>query len=187
MALNRIRVAWAGPGLIGPGVSTFYMLTTATTGPSDLVTFFTAIKALFPTGTTLTIPSVGDTIDETTGAITGAWAIPGGATVTATGTGVFALGTGIRVKWTTAGIHAGRRVRGETFLVPCTSATFDGTGNVGAATVSAVTTAAGNLLLTNPGVFKIWSRPKVGASGIQTGILGAVVPYLPTSLRSRRV
>lgn len=186
MALDRIRVAWGGAPVVGPGVSTFYMDPAASSGPGDLVTFFTAIASAFPTPLTWTIPGLGDTIDETTGAITGTWSHTGGAIVAATTTQDFLLGAGARMKWTTAGIHAGRHVQGQTYLVPMVYSMFGSDGLMNGTGHSVLITAAGNLMLVHPNVFYIWSRPKTGVLGAKTPILGAILPYVPTALRSRR-
>ena len=69
MSIVRVRVEWNGlAGL--PGISTFYVGTTDA-DISELVTFYTAIKGLFPNGLNWTIPSVGDVLDEATGELEG--------------------------------------------------------------------------------------------------------------------
>lgn len=183
--MNRLRVAWSGPGVAGPGLSTFYTVN-GTMDPSDFVTFFTAIAGLLPDDVQLTIPSAGDNITEIGGAITGGWTAPGGGVVNGSSSSVFALGTGARIVWDTAGIRNGRHVRGVTYLAPLVTAAFDTSGRLAASAQTTLTNAANALRTALGGNLVVWSRPKGVQAGIQSAVTGVIVPETPTSLRSRR-
>lgn len=185
--LARLRVEWAGNGIVGPGLSTFYF-DPADTGAADAVeTFFGALNpVLFPAGLTITVPSSGDIITDTNGELSGTWSDPGtGGTITGTGSGDYALGVGMRVKWTTGSIFRGRRVKGSTFIVPIMGAIFDSTGTIDSATVSSASAAA-QAMVTGGVTFKVWSRPGEGYAGSSSDITGGSVPDKVSWLRSRR-
>src|SRR6187455_3059900 len=114
----RVRAVWAGAGVTGPGVSTFYFNEIHSGFVSDVATYFNAWSTWIPTGITVTISNTGDLLDVATGQISGTWTDGGTAVATMGGAGVYAQGVGARVKWSTAGIRNGRRVRGSTFMVP---------------------------------------------------------------------
>ena len=78
--MRRLRVTWNGLGGL-PGLSTFYY-GVSTPNVSDAVTFFTAIRTLFPTGLSWDIPSSGDEIDDATGQLTGGWVGSGAVSYT---------------------------------------------------------------------------------------------------------
>lgn len=183
--MNRLRVTWSGPGVAGPGLTTFYSVN-GSMDPSVFVVFFDALKTLIPDDVQLTIPSAGDNVSESNGAITGAWTAPGGAVVSGSSSGTFALGTGVRIIWDTGGIRNGRHVRGTTFLAPTVSTAFDTTGRMAVAVQTQITTAANNLRTAMGGNLVVWSRPKGVQAGIQSAVTGVIVPETPTSLRSRR-
>lgn len=177
-------MTWNGLGGL-PGVSTFYY-GVASPNVSDAVTFFNAIKALFPNGLSWDIPSSGDEIDDSNGALTGSWLGSGGGTVTATGGSLpYAAGVGARVRWDTTTIVGRRRLRGSTFLCPILSAKFDTAGTIDSTALTTLQTAASAFAAS--GVAKeIWHRPVNGSGGTSAPINSAVVPDRVTSLRSRR-
>lgn len=189
--MRRCRVSWDGlPGL--PGLSTFYF-GVASPNVSALVTFFTAIKALFPSALSWTIPSSGDEIDDASGALTGGWVGSGGGTVTATGgAGAYAAGTGCQVQWQTGVVAHGRRIKGSTFLVPTVVGMYDTNGTLTSANQTTVQTAA-NALVASGVAWGIWQRPKkdpvshvVTRVGLYAATNAATVPDRVTSLRTRR-
>src|SRR6478736_793449 len=184
MPMRKVPVAWqTGPG--GVGVSVFYT-PFGTDATVDIGTFFNAIKAQFPTGISWDIPASGDVVDEATGLITGAWTAGTAATITGTAVGVFAAGTGAYVKWQTAGIVGGRRVRGRTFLAPLITGAFDNIGTIATAPLSTFNSAASALAAT--GKLLIWHRPTdtPRTNGSQHAVVAATVPDKVTSLRTRR-
>lgn len=185
-SLARLRVTWSGSPVVGPGVSTFYF-DPADTGASTLVrNFFNAAPLLFPAGLTLTIPSGGEIITDTTGDLSGTWNDPGsGGTVNGANTGDFAKGVGMQVRWQTGGIVGGRRVVGSTFLCPIAGAIFDVDGTVDNASITS-TQAAANTMIGGAVTFKVWSRPTASRAGTSNDITSAVVPDRVSWLRSRR-
>lgn len=187
--LWRLRAAWSGAGVVGPGLSTFYFTSSMIGGSDDVQAFFQAIKANIPSSVTIVVPADGDIIEDTTGELIGTWSEPGtGGTTVGTFAGDFARGVGARVRWTTAGVYRGRRVKGTTFLVPIGSALFGLDGLLDPATQTALQTAASALVTAQPEL-RIWSRPVsgVGATpGESNAITSAAVPNTVTWLRSRR-
>lgn len=201
---SRVNVAWQNwPG--APGVSTFFISGSIAQAHVDAIrTFFNALVTYFPTGMTIQVPSTGDVIDDSTGAISGAWSVATTPTVvTGTSSAAYAGNAGMCIHWLTSGIIGGRRLRGRTFIVPMTSLAFEANGSPTAAAITALTNA-GNALVTALGVsFSVWSRPVVahtkydrktgagtavpGKSGSTATVTGVRVPDLAISLRSRRV
>lgn len=203
MAIQRVNCAWQNwPG--APGVSTFWFTTISQAKVDALRAFFNSCAALIPNNLTIQVPGSGDYVDEGTGAIGGTWAVGTTPTVvTGTGAGAYAGNAGLIIHWLTAGIVAGRRLRGRTFLVPTIATTFETNGSPTSAAITTLTNA-GNTLLAAVGTdMVVWSRPvkahtkynpKTGAStavaaraGSASAINGIRVPDLSISLRSRRV
>jgi hypothetical protein len=185
MALRRVPVTWTtGPG--GIGVSVFYS-PFGTDATVELGAFFNSIKAFFPPAVSWNVPSSGDVVDDVTGLITGAWT--GGTTgsIVGTGSGAYAAGTGCYVRWQTAGIVAGRRVKGRTFLAPMIGNSYQSDGTILDATLATINAAA--VTLVGFGKTSIWHRPSAkGANdGVSFPVIGSTGPDKVTSLRSRRV
>lgn len=185
-SLARLRVTWTGSGIVGPGVSTFYFDPADTGASTRVLAFFNTAPLLFPDKVTITVPSGGEIITDTTGELSGSWNDPGtGGTVTGTNTGDFAMGVGMQVRWQTGGIVGGRRVVGSTFLVPIASGIFDVNGTLDTATVTAEQSAA-NTMIGGAVTFKVWSRPTPSRVGSSNDITSAIVPDRVSWLRSRR-
>lgn len=182
--MRRLRVEWNGlSGL--PGISTFYV-GPASPNVSAFVTYFNAVKALFPSALTWNIPSSGDEIDDATGALTGSWVGSGGGSVVATG-GVnpYAAGVGYVTSWQTGIIHGGRRVKGRTFMAPTVTGMFDTNGTLTGPNL-ATAQAAASALAASGVAWGVWSRPTVGRAGLYCAVNAATVADQVTSLRSRR-
>lgn len=182
--IRRIRVLWGGiPGM--PGYSLFYA-SAAADATADLVTYFNAIKARFPSGLSWTVPPTGDTLDDATGTLNGSWSGAGAGIVTSTGTGAYAAGVGAYSAWVTNAIVGGRRLRGRTFLAPLLGTNYDNTGTIDPTQLTTFATATSTLAAT--GKLVVWHRPSgPGASnGSSSLITAGVVPDVVTSLRSRR-
>lgn len=183
--MDRVRVAWSGANTTGPGLSTFYFAG-ASANPAALVAFFTAIKGAFAPNITWTIPGTGDKVDSETGDLIGTWTVAGGGVVNSSGAGAFTRGAGARVVWNTAGIYRGRRVKGTTYLTGLYGGVYDSNGQVGAATVGSILTAATTLLAATTPNLGIWSRPRLGTAGEFNSVTGSTVPSEVSWLRSRR-
>lgn len=187
--LKRVRCTWAGGGVTGPSVSTFYFSSTATGFPASLQTFFQAIKANLPDDVTITVPNTGDTVRDTDGVLQGVWTDAGGSTTTGTNVGVFAKGSGARIQWITGGIRDGRRQIGSTFIVPSAGSTMDTQGKVESGNLTILQNAASALVTATTPNFLIWGKPhsKAAADGVSTPVLAALARSEATQLRSRRV
>lgn len=182
--LRRVVVDWqTGPG--GAGVSVFYTAD-PNDATADLGTFFNAIKGLFPTYVSWSIPSAGDTINSATGALVGAWSGGTSASITGTGSGASAAGTGMYVRWLTGTIIGGRKFIGRTFLCPVAVGGYASDGTLDSANQAAVQSAV-NTLVTN-GDLVLWHRPSSpgAGDGNVANISAGVVPDKVTSLKSRR-
>lgn len=186
-SISRLRVAWSGNVVVGPGLSTFYFATgSPTNAPSVVTTFFTAIRSMFPAGLTWTVPDGGDLIEESSGSLTGTWTGDAGGTVTSSSTGNFAQGVGARVSWMTDAIRGGRRVRGTTFLVPLRSSQWDDQGTLDSAGVTTLSDAANALMANADWNLLVWSRPRPGLSGLGVPVARVEIPDKISWLRSRK-
>jgi hypothetical protein len=164
--------------------------------PAATMTWLNAIKANFPPSLTFTVPNGGDTILDANGSLIGTWADGGGGTVTGTGVGGFLKGTGVRVVWGTAGITAGRRVKGTTFLVPLQGTDFDASGALAPASLTSLNTPTQSFLTAMGGALMIWSRPFAGdttpghvrpaRAGTSHAATSATIPSTVSTLRTRR-
>lgn len=195
-SLNRIRVLWQGSPVVGPGLSTFYLASAPDTVSGNLVTFFNALKLMFPAPLQWVVPSSGDKIDSATGALAGSWSTgTGGGTVVATGTSAYAAGVGAQIRWRTNGIVGGRRVVGSTFLVPIVTPGYDTSGTLENTNRGAIVTAATALLTAEPSL-TIWSRPvppptppatsPTARAGEANTVIALDVPDRVSWLRTRR-
>lgn len=184
--ISRVPVEWNGlTGL--PGVSVFYAGVSTNLDVSSLVTFFNAIRGLFPPGLSWTVPAAGDTLDSVTGGILGSWTATGAASVNANGTaGPYAAGVGCRIFWNTTTVVGRRRLRGSTFMVPLLGSTYDSNGTINAGPLSTIQTAA-NALVASGVPWQVWHRPRNQAGGVVDAFNGAIVPDRVATLRSRRI
>lgn len=190
--IDRVRVVWEGlSGL--PGVSTLYFLD-ATSAMDDVHDFYDAFAGGLPSPLTITVQSAGDTIEDTTGNLAGAWAastVPD--PIECTGLTTYAGGTGLVVRWLTQGIVAGRRVQGRTFMVPLSSNNYDA-GSLTPGILAPARAAASAFVAAQSGNLVVWSQPHVprpgdekpARAGSHAAVTAAVVPDLAAVLRSRR-
>jgi hypothetical protein len=182
--IKKIPVLWGGLSNL-PGYSLFYS-SASTDVTTDLATFFTAIKALFPSGLTWNIPSSGDTVEDSTGAIVGSWT---GTSAQVSGSGgalAYAAGSGAYTVWGTSLIIGRRRLKGRTFLCPVLSSTYSTGGQIVPTAITTLTNAASTLVTASKLV--LWHRPTktAPASGLSGLIVTSAVPATVTSLKSRR-
>jgi len=182
--LRRLPVTWSGlTGL--PGVSIFYSDFGVDAGAS-LAPFFSSISNRFPNGLSWSLPASGDVIEDTTGAVTGAFT--SGTTVSQTGSGgagAYAAGVGIAITWQTDDIFNGRRLKGRTFMCPLLASEFQTDGTVTAACITTLSAAATTLVATDD--LRIWHRPSPGGSDGDSGaVVGFSIADRVTALRSRR-
>ena len=187
--VNRMRVVWGGSPVVGGGVSTFYFSPGATGFPADMLTFFNAIKAVFQTTVTWTIPNTGDQLEDTTGGLAGVWVSSGGGTTAGTvSTGGTPGGSGVRVRWLTSGMTRGRRVVGTTFFVPVNGGQWNSDGTPSSGMAALFTSAATALIAAQP-TLRILTRESAPglADGHSSPVIASAFPLRASSLRSRRV
>lgn len=200
-AIQRVRVAWTG-FVGGPGVSTFY--TDDFAGFSGAFsTLMASLKDSIPDTVKITVPNSGDTIDDTTGALLGSWNGTSGFFVQCTGDGHHAAPAGYMIKWETGAIHNGRRVRGRTFIVPCSSNIYDADGTLIPAFLTGKQTALDTFVASMGTTLKVWQRPraatpswtdvkgrthlaKSATDGWASFVTSATIPDKTVVLRSRR-
>lgn len=190
--LNRLVIDWSGPAIVGRAVTVLHFDGSDNAAPpvAAVKAAFEAAKVFIPVGNTLTFPTSGDQITDTTGALSGVWTATGGGTVTGTGDTLCAAGVGACIGWTTGGIVTGtkgpRKVRGRTFLVPITGAFFDAQGTLSAACLTTLNTLAASLMASGP--LAVWHRPTTagGTDGNSYGVQSYKVRDKVAYLSSRR-
>lgn len=191
MAIDKLISRWTGFSG-APGFTVMYFQDTQTTAPADMRAFWDGVKSALPTNVTITVDGSGDTIDEATGDLVSVWTGTAPAPVVGTGAGVYAAPAGAMVRWNTAGIVAGRRVRGKTFLVPAISAAYAGDGSLDAADITVIQTAADALIAAAGSTPVVWARPFAGGVGVPArvgsfhNITTATIPDKAVVLTSRR-
>lgn len=126
-------------------------------------------------------------IDSDTGEITGYREITPGSPISGAGNGAYAGPVGAVVNWRTSDLRNGRRIRGRTFLVPLSTASFDTDGTLTDTARGQVTSFAGTLAGGDlDSEFGVWSRPIGGSGGVFASATGYSVPDMAAVLRSRR-
>ena len=187
MALQRLRCEWTGSGVEGPGLTTFFAEADGTLAISVGATgFFTAVRTMLPSGTSIYVPNGGDVIDELTGTLIGQWGTSGGTTITGNGSGAHAGGVGARVVWETDTIRGGRRVRGSTFVVPIVVARYETNGTIDSTAITAMEQGIADMLVQVPTQMRVWSRPRPGLAGAGVQVQRGSAPDKVSWLRSRR-
>jgi hypothetical protein len=153
--------------------------------------FITTVKQSFPVDVSFAVPSEGDTIDPTTGNLTGAWSAGTPATLVGGSNSVYAAPAGACISWTTNSIVTGiggrsRRLRGRTFLVPLASPVYQTDGSLEPATLGIMRTAASALWVAAE--LAIWHRPtSSGATdGLWSDVTASDVKDRVAILTSRR-
>jgi hypothetical protein len=192
---NIFRVTFTWNGFTGaPGFTNmFYDDSTGTAQQAAditrafLVGCLTQAPATLPTGCSVVGPTSVDTVEPATGTLINTTAITQPAQINGTATGNFASSTGACVTWLTAGIVAGHRVRGRTFLVPLAAAAFTSTGGLAPAYQTALSAAVTTLLAASPDLV-VWRRPisQAAGGGGTNAVLAARVPSKSAVLTSRR-
>jgi hypothetical protein len=194
--IHRVRVGLTG--FIGaPGVCTFYGLD----GPAlqaPLRQFFAACKSQFPLDVQIKVETNGDVLDPATGKITNTWIGTDQPIVQGSSGGVYVAPVGILVRWLTAVVADGKRVRGRTFLVPGSGDSYDIAGQVNPAAQGVVAVAAAAFVAAASPSLIIWHRPFKGSAATATrparpahigsaaGVTGSGVGTKAVVLRSRR-
>jgi hypothetical protein len=182
--ISKITVDWQVPSG-GSGSNTFYALD----GPgveSGLETAYNSIKSYVPVGVTWGLHRGGEILDPLNGTLVGDWGTSVVAGSSPTGTGVWANGVGLSLRWETGTIMDGHRLRGRTYIVPIVSSAFGPDGNILASVETAFNTAFQQVITSHPGQLVVWHRPKdPRAGGFSVATTVAVRPK-PAILRTRR-
>lgn len=183
----RVRTDWSG-GAVAGSLSTHYFGPNASAATAadaqavvDLVrNFWTALNPGIQAGIVWTTESVVDQLDDVGGLLLGSF-----ATVARTGTGSTAgdplpYQTQGLVRWNTATVADGHRLRGHTFI-PAPLESENGAGAPAVAYVTRLGTAAAAMLAAAPYQLVVWHRPihdaagalvRPGSNGIVTGGAG---------------
>jgi len=192
--MYRINASWQNwPG--APGLTTFYQdPAVAQPNPGAVRSFFNSLISYLPPGLTVTVASSGDLIEEDRGTLAGTWsATPAPTVVTGIGTGAYAGNAGAVVHWLTSTVVRTRRLRGRSFIVPLVNTAYDGSGSLSTAFMTQLQSAADGLVNATPGHLVVWNRPikakgqPATVLGSKGPVIGARVPDLAVSLRSRRI
>lgn len=103
------------------------------------------------------------------------------------GSGGYSAASGAVINWNTSDYRAGRRIRGRTFMVPLSSASYDAEGTLSTAALEDMRGFA-DALIGDGGQpeLGVWSRPRNGAGGVFATVVSASVPDKVAVLRSRR-
>lgn len=199
--LERIRATWSGfPG--APGVSTFYATNASVVQP-QINDLFGALTGVVPASISILTESSGDVIESTTGEIQSTWTSAVTAALTGQSSGQYAAPVGAQIQWLTPGRFSGRRLVGKTFIVPLSGFSFQADGSLTVEALSALNTAANNLVVAAAGNFKVYQRPqqatpswtdvhgrlhpaKLARAGGFGSVIGHRVPDKAVVLRSRR-
>ena len=183
--IMRHRTTWTG-FVGGPGVTTLYWDAATAVNLPAWNAFLLAIQARFPTVVTWQSQNQGDVLESTTGVISGSWSGPAQAAVSGTAVGTYGAPIGMVVNWRTAGVVAGRRVRGRSFLVPMSGNSVDNDGSIIAAALTTVRGALATFQAAAAPGLQVWSRPEGGGGGSNHTVTSADVPDKTVVLRSRR-
>jgi len=175
--LKRVTSVWSGlPGL--PGTTTLYFHEDGVSTHDQVaavVTFFNAIKAYLKSGCVVTVNSVAEIIDSTTGLATGLDDTGAGAAVSGTSAGdKLPPSTQALVQWRTGVFFTGRELRGRTFIGALTE-NENASGLPSSTLTTALTSAATTLLGSNLAVFsptkKEWASVTSGLAWSEWAVL----------------
>ena len=191
--LWRVTVGWSG-GKIGTGFTNLFFtegISTAQLANDAVRAFFTTALGTsgqqLPSGITLTFPTSIDVLEPATGILVTTVGVTTPGTVVGSDPGVYAAPAGACVTWRTAGVVAGRRVRGRTFLVPLGASALQADGTPSALFMSDLNTAAAGLIAAAPELV-VWHRPSslAAGDGAPYPVLGFMANDKIAMLTSRR-
>lgn len=193
----RTNALVTGSGLLGGGLSTMYWapgsVGGSTADASDCLARFRGLWVSIAPRLSSTISFVFDqtvlAIEATTGVLTGSFtAAPALTVVGGSGSEPLPRQTQGLIRWGTASVINGRRVRGRTFVPGVQEGDNDGTGSPLAALVTALTTAGATIFVAGATSSEacIWHRPVGGTGGASPDITSAAGSPTWAVLRSRR-
>lgn len=187
MPLQEYVVRWAG-ARVGAGASVFHFQSVAGSAAAQPLAnavraMFFSLIAAFPDDISFSFDSEVRELSEA-GALLAAYPITAPPTTGGSSSAAFASGTGLMVRHNTGVILGGKRVRGRTFMVPVSSASFTTNGDVLASTVSAFNAAFATLITAANGVgapFSVWSR----ANAAIVPVVSSATQVRPSTMKTR--
>lgn len=192
MRLHRVVVEWAGTCVVGRAVNVLHFDATEQDAPpvAAIRDAYQAMSAQLPSGVTVRVPGSGETIEDSTGDLTGVWNDAAPAVVVGGVVPQAAAGVGACVTWNTGGIVTGtagpRRLRGRTFLVPLANACFDSDGTLTGPALASINAFGAGMIAA--GGFGVWHRPSSAAAtdGTSSSVLSYSLRDKVAVLTSRR-
>lgn len=193
MPLDQVRVTASLPRG-GAAFTNFYFGASTPANLSALGAFYTALKSLYQSTITWTIPGSGNTISELNGKLLGSWSAAAPAPVAGTASASGSDLSGLLITWQGATVVDNHRPQGKFMLVPISSLAYAADGSITTATVNTANAAAAAFLSASAG-FAIWHRPVYNRSvtpptltrpGDIVAVASGVCRNYPTVLRSRR-
>lgn len=192
MHLHRVVVEWSGPSVVGRAVNVLHFAgDNPLNSVAAILSAYANLDAILPGGVSIRVPGSGDTIDDTTGALTGVWSATGSGTTSSSGAGNAGGGVGACISWTTGGIVTGasgraHKLRGRTFLVPLAAQYLGNDGHWTTNAMAQLTACASGLQAAGP--LAVWHRPttKGGSNGTSYGVISNRVTSKVAFLSSRR-
>ena len=158
--IDRIRVSLTGFNG-APGVCTFY----AINAPSVIgfvQSLWTAVITKMPTVVAAQVEGFGDTIEDTTGVISGSWSIAQPPQLHGGASGPYSAPSGACLTWLTGTVLDGRRVRGRTFLVPMSDTFYAADGRINPSDAVDLNAACAQYVQNLGGAGVVWHRPYAG-------------------------
>jgi hypothetical protein len=196
----KIKLRWQGFAG-GPGYSNFFFMDKASGSPTPVTAqdaannvqnFGAYVRTHLPIEASLQVQSDVEVIESTDGRLVDVFnvntmALLQGQAVSAP----YSAASGAVITWRTAGVRAGRRVRGRTFIVPLANSVYQADGTLSSSFITGMTTnlsGAGWLASTNTALLGVYARPSIkGATdGEFHTVTGFNIPDKVAVLRSRR-
>lgn len=192
MDMLRVTAVWSGfTG--GPGYSNFFfaggggLISDAQQVSDRVADAFSELGGYIPAGVSIrTAPEVA-VIDSDTGMATGYHNVDqASASINAQGDN-YAGPAGAVLTWRTDDVRFGRRIRGRTFIVPMTTASYEDDGTLSSNALGALRDFADHMTSWDfDSEFGVWSRPRDGEGGVFASVTSYSVPDRVSILRSRR-
>ena len=198
MSFIRIKVNWTG--FVGsPGYTNFnfeHINEGAWTQPevdaavAKVQAWVTGQRQFLPPTVITGIDAAVSEHNEQTGDIEAFWSVvPAAAAGGTNATTTFTSGAGYCISWTTGGVRNGRRVRGRTFVVPISGASYEADGSLTPTYLVAMKALATNLAGDSDNVRLAIFAHTPGAivpDGGVYDVVGSNVRDRPAFLTSRR-
>lgn len=166
----RVRINWTGTT---PGFTVWHFLpntddqSAATAAASAATTFLETIDGLYRNSVTAQVDPEVLAVDVGTGNVTGVFPVTAAAQQGDSADAAVPNAAMALIRWRTGVFSSGRELRGRTFIPGLTDTSVDATGNVSAATVTAINAAAATLISSSD--FAIWSPTNSSAATVTSG------------------